>query len=76
MNCPFYGYTMIAPSVETQVRLNIQLRPMFMSTRGNQCALMTNAHSPCRMEIEGHSPEWYTCPRNPAVQEARQNAPV
>lgn len=33
----------------------------------NRCALITDAHSPCWMEVgEGSNPDWAACPRNPA----------
>ncbi|HTA46411.1 MAG TPA: hypothetical protein VK789_28405 [Bryobacteraceae bacterium] len=34
----------------------------------NQCALITDAHSPCSMEVTlNKAPEWTECPRNPTV---------
>lgn len=58
MNCPFYG---VALSRSPQLR-----HPFFIETGGNRCALITEAHSPCRMEvIDGQPPEWWKCPRNP-----------
>jgi hypothetical protein len=47
-NCPFYGYAMVG---------DIEI-----STGGNQCALIKNSHSPCRMEMEGKTPDWKICP--------------
>jgi hypothetical protein len=39
----------------------------FPGEPGNRCALITSAHSPCRMQIAGRDPDWKTCPRNPEV---------
>ena len=46
--CPFYGYA---------ARMGI-----FMSTEGNQCALVTESHAPCRMEVDGSTPDLDRCP--------------
>lgn len=61
MNCPFYGHSMF---------FNIVLPPRFLliDSGGNQCALITDAHSPCMLEINGQEVEWRLCPR---VREAR-----
>ena len=32
-----------------------------METGGNQCALRTERHSPCHMEIREDSPDWNMC---------------
>jgi hypothetical protein len=58
MSCPFYGAAIAAPH---------GVVPVLMPSGGNQCALITGAHSPCRMEIEGDAPAWGECQRNPAV---------
>lgn len=54
MACPFYA---------------CNLAPNFglVENRGsNQCALITDEHSPCYMEVfEKRSPDWIECPRNP-----------
>lgn len=62
MNCPFY-----ANALHQFPGANWQLVP----NRGsNQCALITNAHSPCIMEVKmGAPPEWSGCPRNPENRE-------
>ncbi|MEK7558374.1 MAG: hypothetical protein AAB507_00940 [Patescibacteria group bacterium] len=47
--CPFYGMSLL---------------PMMgglIDTQGNQCALRTENHSPCHMEIIGNSPDWNKC---------------
>jgi hypothetical protein len=53
--CPFYGVTLVV--LDT---------PALVPSRGNQCALITEAHAPCAMEICGEIPEWRECLRNPA----------
>lgn len=58
MSCPFYG---------SAVRMVGGTIPAVLPTGGNQCGLITHAHSPCRMETEGNAPEWDACPRNPAI---------
>ena len=53
MSCPFYGYAQIGRHGDKI------LFPSF----GNQCALDTRAHSPCKMEISGLKPEYTDCSR-------------
>lgn len=60
MSCPFYGCALHALR-EGEV--------VVMLTNGNQCALMTSSHSPCRMEIQGAPHQWSECPRNPENSE-------
>ena len=64
-NCPFYGVAirvmMTGPCV------------IAMETSGNQCGLMTEAHSPCVMEISSKAVNWSACPRNP---DSRPSRPV
>ena len=33
-----------------------------IDTHGNQCALITERHSPCQMEIANRTPDETTCP--------------
>lgn len=66
MSCRFYGVA---------VHMMGGTIPVIVPTHGNQCGLITNAHSPCAMEMRGETPDWKTCPRNPAnngTAEARQ----
>ena len=55
MNCPFYGRAMFRAHYDSQ--------PPFVlfPQQGNQCALVTRSHAPCRMEMNGETPEWTTC---------------
>jgi hypothetical protein len=53
-HCPFYGLALHSHSGTT-----------FVPTGGNQCGLMTAAHSPCIMELDGKVPDWLFCSRNP-----------
>lgn len=56
MNCPFYGRAMY------QTRLFLPPRPfLLLDTKGNQCGIILNSHSPCRMEIAGETPDWREC---------------
>lgn len=65
MACPFYARSLVLiPSPQ-----------LISNPRSNQCALITSAHSPCRMEIEGDWPHWRVCPRNPEVSEPAGGAP-
>ena len=48
--CPFYGFS--------------AARGNLIDTKGNQCALITNSHSPCRMEMNQEDPDWEACPYN------------
>jgi len=61
-NCPFYGRSM-----QTALAVKPALFVLFDS-RGNQCALVTDAHSPCLLEIEGRPVEWRECPRVEAIR--------
>jgi len=47
--CPFYGFH-IAPKYNAMV-----------DQEGNQCALMMDSYSPCKMEIQGLEPCWNIC---------------
>ncbi len=58
MSCPFFGHSL-------WIRTRI-----IAPSHGNQCALVTNAHSPCTMETSGQRPSWEDCDRNPAREAA------
>lgn len=58
--CPFYGFNAVA-----SMRL-------LVPSGGNQCALITNAISPCRRELAGVSPNWALCPLNRPGSSAEQ----
>lgn len=45
--CPFYGFS--------------HCGGIFMDQDGNQCALITEAYSPCQMEIIAQTPNWNEC---------------
>lgn len=47
--CRYYGYAALERNRE------------LVASHGNQCALIYNAHSPCRMEIEGDEPDLENC---------------
>ena len=49
--CPFYGFSAFHGGI-------------FLDTKGNQCALITGSHSPCRMELREETPNWRDCPYN------------
>lgn len=63
MSCPFYGCSLVSLD-RGHGRVG---PPAFVNLNaGNQCALITSAHSPCWMEVaEQSAPEWAACPRNP-----------
>jgi hypothetical protein len=46
-SCPFYGKSGIGG--------------VLMDSLGNQCALILDAHAPCRMERAGETPNWTRC---------------
>lgn len=63
INCLFYGRAL------AQNFLDDAPQPfLLIDSRGNQCALVTRAHAPCRMEIEQHPIDWETCPLVKAVR--------
>lgn len=47
--CPFYG--MSHPIMVGHL----------LDSEGNQCALITSSHSPCKMEMAGQAPDWDKC---------------
>lgn len=49
--CPFYGFYL------SQMRVLID-------QNGNQCALVVDSYSPCKMEIKKETPSWSVCPFN------------
>jgi hypothetical protein len=55
MSCEFYGYHAI-PAMRVLAR-----------SGGNQCALVTSAFAPCKMELAGRAPDWPLCPYNPSA---------
>jgi hypothetical protein len=58
MNCPFYGRALY----QTRFAATGPQPFVLIDSRGNQCAVVTDSHSPCRMEIHGEVPDWKTCP--------------
>lgn len=48
--CPFYGFNEMYGSL--------------MDSKGNQCALITDSFSPCKMEMTEENPNWHECPLN------------
>ena len=50
--CPFYGFHFCPPAGT----INDQ--------QGNQCALVTDVYSPCKLEVRGRSPDFRDCPFN------------
>jgi hypothetical protein len=52
MKCKFYG---AAASIKQE---------LLIDTGGNQCALIVEAHAPCRMEIAALDPELEACELN------------
>jgi len=52
MPCPFYG------------RHAVELTRVLIDSHGNECALITAAYSPCRMETAGDTPDLARCELN------------
>lgn len=57
--CPFYGRHLAFSAVSPF--------PVLVKEGGNQCALITYAYAPCRMEADRQPSDWEACPRNPGV---------
>ena len=56
MNCPFYGYSMFRSGLR-------EGHPFILiSTTGNQCGLIVDAHSPCLLDVARAPVEWRDCP--------------
>jgi len=55
-NCPFYGAVYFEGQRGTP-------HPPFVlfPTEGNECAVVTNRHTPCYLEIEGQPVDWRNC---------------
>lgn len=63
MSCLFFGYSFFPATPPESAHFGAAL----IRCGGNRCALITDAHSPCWMEVgEGSNPDWAACPRNPA----------
>lgn len=58
MNCPFYMHSL--------TRLTMGKWVFHENPSSNQCALITEAHSPCQMQVAGMVPQWNSCARNPS----------
>lgn len=72
MSCPFYG----AAIIQLQ-QTDWAFVPPNNFRAGNRCALITDAHSPCFMEVhEGLKPDWGDCPRNPKLMVDAQTQPA
>jgi hypothetical protein len=54
-NCPFYSRSL------HRLPLNADYPFVMLHSRGNQCGLILNAHSPCYLEIESQPVEWSKC---------------
>ena len=48
--CPFYGFN--------------GMFDVMIDSKGNQCALITDSHSPCQMEMQKQRPDWSKCSAN------------
>lgn len=60
--CPFYGRSLLDLSDHEGQYGVIAI----VQQRGNRCALILDAHSPCKMTMENSLPFWGACERNPA----------
>lgn len=61
--CPFYGYHAVKLKREGTASGYVETaRPGFLVPQGgNECALITETFSPCRMEMQGLEPELEQC---------------
>lgn len=57
MICPFYAQSLHL--------LRIGEWLLIPNEKSNQCGLITDAHSPCVMQLECRIPRWRDCQRNP-----------
>jgi hypothetical protein len=57
-NCPFYGRAYFEGVRGTPHHPPFILFP----TRRNQCALITDRHSPCVLEMDRNPVDWRACP--------------
>ena len=55
-NCPFYGFAMFRSMARDGYPF------VLIATKGNQCGLMQDRHTPCYMEINSLFVEWKECP--------------
>lgn len=53
--CPFYGFSGECAAMGFKT---------FTETRGNQCALLADSHSPCQMGYKGQTVDWDKCSLN------------
>lgn len=65
MSCPFYGRALFAHMV-------LPVRFVLLDTKGNQCGIVTDAHSPCMMETNGEAVVWEECPRMKELRMERE----
>lgn len=56
--CPFFAhYLHLDPRISGGI--------LIPNPNSNQCALITDAHSPCIMQLDDKQPSWRGCQRNP-----------
>jgi hypothetical protein len=60
--CPFYGYALVPD--------------MMKASGGNQCAVITEAYTPCKMELVGETPDMNLCTVVNIRRSYRPNAEV
>lgn len=58
LNCPFFGCMAYQAHLYGSPAL-----ALFLNTHGNQCALVTTAHSPCMFTDDPGAIDWRMCPR-------------
>lgn len=71
LGCPFYAHALM-PLLTSPGYFAPLKWALFPNPDSNQCALITDAHSPCIMQIDGTEPDWAVCPRNPSVKAANK----
>lgn len=53
-SCPFYGASLVFLSAVGEIHVrDMEPSPHLITQRGNRCALITSAHSPCAREMCG-----------------------
>jgi hypothetical protein len=54
-NCPFYGRALFSHMI-------LPVKFILLDTKSNQCAIVTDKHSPCLLELNHEDVEWRDCP--------------
>ena len=73
-NCPFYGCFPFGRTRQQSHGGSAITALILLPTLGNQCALIFEAHSPCKQEIEDKPIDWRICPTVREIREELSHA--